>query len=116
MEIKLRKIRPAEGTCRWLRLPDPQMGLLEINGKKYALTILPGCVRLMQTNGVMYDVNTEVDPWMCDCPDYQYARAGVDPMGCKHVRAIKAALSSAGITLPPRATLLENTEPSSLPF
>lgn len=26
----------------------------------------------------------------CDCPDYIFRREGIDPAGCKHLRALKA--------------------------
>lgn len=44
--------------------------------------------RLTKPNGVGYDVaQTEYGP-TCDCPDFVFRRDGLDPDGCKHVRAL----------------------------
>jgi hypothetical protein len=46
--------------------------------------------RLRKPDGTWYDVvQTEYGP-ECDCPDFIYRRAGLDPSGCKHVRALVA--------------------------
>ena len=46
--------------------------------------------RLNKTDGTMYDVaQTRYGP-RCDCPDFIYRRDGLDPAGCKHVRALVA--------------------------
>lgn len=46
--------------------------------------------RLLKEDGTLYDVaQTEHGP-MCDCPDFIFRRDGLDPEGCKHVRALVA--------------------------
>jgi hypothetical protein len=35
-----------------------------------------------------YHVCQHLDGPTCDCPDYQFRRDGLDPSGCKHVRAL----------------------------
>jgi hypothetical protein len=46
--------------------------------------------RLSKDDGTAYDViQTQFGP-ECDCPDFIYRRAGIDPGGCKHVRALAA--------------------------
>ncbi len=46
--------------------------------------------RLNKADGTLYDVSqTEYGP-RCDCPDFVYRRDGIDPAGCKHVRALVA--------------------------
>lgn len=44
--------------------------------------------RLNKGNGTLYDVaETQYGP-ECDCPDFIFRRAGLDPTGCKHVQAL----------------------------
>ncbi|WP_406700764.1 hypothetical protein V5E97_18410 [Singulisphaera sp. Ch08] len=44
--------------------------------------------RLNKGDGTLYDVaQTSYGP-ECDCPDFIFRRAGLDPSGCKHVRAL----------------------------
>jgi hypothetical protein len=44
--------------------------------------------RLLKEDGTLYDVvQTEHGP-TCDCPDFIFRRDGLDPEGCKHVRAL----------------------------
>ena len=44
--------------------------------------------RLNKADGVLYDVaQTRYGP-QCDCPDFIFRRAGLDPGGCKHVKAL----------------------------
>ena len=41
-------------------------------------------------NGKVYDVaETEHGP-TCDCGDFEYRHNGIDAVGCKHVRALRA--------------------------
>lgn len=41
-------------------------------------------------NGRAYDLAETVHGPTCDCPDYTFRREGIDPAGCKHVRALVA--------------------------
>ena len=44
--------------------------------------------RLLKPDGTIYDViQTQYGP-ECDCPDFIFRRDGLDPVGCKHVRAL----------------------------
>ena len=44
--------------------------------------------RLVKRDGTIYDVaSTDFGP-TCDCPDYIFRRDGLDPAGCKHVKAM----------------------------
>ncbi|SIO02228.1 hypothetical protein SAMN05444166_2076 [Singulisphaera sp. GP187] len=44
--------------------------------------------RLNKADGTLYDVaQTSFGP-ECDCPDFVFRRAGLDPLGCKHVKAL----------------------------
>ncbi len=46
--------------------------------------------RLQKADGTLYDVaQTRYGP-ECDCPDFIYRRDGIDPSGCKHVKALVA--------------------------
>ena len=44
--------------------------------------------RLQKADGTLYDVaETRFGP-RCDCPDFIFRRDGLDPLGCKHVKAL----------------------------
>ena len=46
--------------------------------------------RLGKSDGTLYDVaQTRLGP-QCDCPDFIFRREGIDPNGCKHVKALVA--------------------------
>lgn len=44
--------------------------------------------RLTKLDGTLYDVAETVHGPECDCPDYIFRRDGLDPQGCKHIRAL----------------------------
>lgn len=46
--------------------------------------------RLAKPDGTRYDVAATPFGPECDCPDFLFRRAGIDPSGCKHVRAMVA--------------------------
>ena len=46
--------------------------------------------RLFKADGTLYDVSESDEETRCDCPDYLFRRAGLDPAGCKHVKALVA--------------------------
>ena len=46
--------------------------------------------RLNKPDGTLYDIaQTRFGP-QCDCPDFIFRRDGLDPSGCKHVKALVA--------------------------
>ena len=44
--------------------------------------------RLIKGDGTIYDVAQTCHGPHCDCPDYIFRRDGLDPSGCKHIRAL----------------------------
>ncbi len=46
--------------------------------------------RLAKDDGTLYDVAETPHGPACDCPDFLFRRDGVDPDGCKHIRALVA--------------------------
>ncbi|MFO0891024.1 MAG: hypothetical protein U0790_18005 [Isosphaeraceae bacterium] len=46
--------------------------------------------RIRKFDGTEYDVAQTIDGPICDCPDFTFHREGIDPEGCKHVRALTA--------------------------
>lgn len=69
--------------------------MLTIDRAAYVVVPLPRALdpsrrayRLIKTDGAVYDLaETRYGP-SCDCPDYIFRRDGLDPAGCKHVRAL----------------------------
>ncbi|QDV36060.1 hypothetical protein [Tautonia plasticadhaerens] len=45
---------------------------------------------LTKPDGTRYDIAQTHHGACCDCPDFIYRREGLDPLGCKHVRALVA--------------------------
>jgi hypothetical protein len=80
--------RPTHGTCRLT---------LTINGTAYAVRPIATdsfaaikAFRLRKSDGTAYDVAQTVHGFECDCPDWTFHRDGIDPDGCKHVKALVA--------------------------
>lgn len=80
--------RPAHGTCRLT---------LAINGTDYNVRPTPAdsfaairAYRLRKADGTTYDVAETVHGHTCDCPDFIFHRDGLDPDGCKHIKALVA--------------------------
>jgi hypothetical protein len=46
--------------------------------------------RLNKPDGTLYDVEQTHFGNQCDCPDFIFRRDGLDPCGCKHVKALVA--------------------------
>ena len=46
--------------------------------------------RLNKLDGTLYDVEQTPFGPTCDCPDFIFRRDGLDPSGCKHVKALVA--------------------------
>ncbi|GAC1467506.1 MAG: hypothetical protein NVSMB9_09180 [Isosphaeraceae bacterium] len=80
--------RPTHGTCRLT---------LRINGTSYTVLPIPSdafaalkAFRLKKSDGAVYDASQTVYGLECDCPDFVFHRDGLDPDGCKHVKALVA--------------------------
>lgn len=79
---------PTHGTC----------GLtLLVNGTSYRVRPIPAEVfaaqkafRLTKPDGTAYDVSLTLYGPECDCPDFIFNRDGIDPAGCKHIKATLA--------------------------
>jgi hypothetical protein len=70
---------------------------LFINGTAYHVRPLPAepptilkAFQLRKFDGTEYDLCQTQEGISCDCPDYTFHREGVDPEGCKHVKALVA--------------------------
>ena len=68
---------------------------LLIEGTLYFVRALPcdagiaaKAFRLSKPDGTLYDVAQTRFGHQCDCPDFIFRRDGIDPDGCKHVRAL----------------------------
>ncbi len=85
-----RSVKPAHGTCRLT---------LHINGTPYGVRPVDSpdgrAFRLRKPDGTAYDVAETAYGPTCDCPDFTFNRDGIDPDGCKHIRAL-AALTLIG--------------------
>jgi hypothetical protein len=46
--------------------------------------------RLNKSDGTLYDIAQTRFGAECDCPDFVFRRDGLDPTGCKHVKALVA--------------------------
>ena len=80
--------RPTLGTARLS---------LFINGTAYDVRPLSAdartaikAFRLRKFDGTEYDIAQMVHGIACDCPDFTFKREGIDPEGCKHVKALVA--------------------------
>jgi hypothetical protein len=92
--------KPVHGSCWWAVQPtDSHPGVLVINSTAYlvnatfcAISGDPLGYQLRKTDGTVYDLAADLSS--CDCPDatYQEERPG----GCKHRRALAAALKAIG--------------------
>ena len=86
----------AHGTCQWIEPAKNGNRQLIVNGVLYELEDLQGrgyrLYRLKDGAVVAYDIDTRTPHgWTCDCPDATYRPDR--PGGCKHVRALQAALA-----------------------
>ena len=68
---------------------------LTIGRTSYAIEPLPEApvaggraFRLTKADGTTYDVAQTAYGPECDCPDFIFRRDGLDPEGCKHVKAM----------------------------
>lgn len=74
----------------------PQL-FLTIQGQLYVVRqvgcdplIAGAAFRLLKADGTLYDVLCTSHGPVCDCPDFVFRRDGLDPAGCKHVKALTA--------------------------
>jgi hypothetical protein len=95
-------LQPATGSCHWLSQPNRlhQGGVLQINGTAYTVDPIldddTGALlghRLSKADGGMYDIDRQTG--QCDCPDATFRPDR--PGGCKHSRALQAALRAIGL-------------------
>jgi hypothetical protein len=101
-------VKPISGRCSWILQPGdgkhPHPGIISINGTAYSFEeVLDGLsllgFRLRKKDGVCYDIDVSAGyGWTCDCPDGTYHPER--PGGCKHAKAVKAALAFLGRPLP----------------
>ena len=83
------------------KLPGPGQGTarlsLFINGTAYHVFPLPAdtlttikAFQLRKYDGTEYDIAQNPRGMTCDCPDFTFNREGIDPEGCKHIKALVA--------------------------
>ncbi len=69
---------------------------LTINGDNYSVRPLPAdfvgirAFRLTKRDGEAHDVARHAHGAECTCGDRVFRRDGIDPKGCKHIRAARA--------------------------
>lgn len=67
---------------------------LFINGTAYQVQRIRAdavaAFRLRKFDGTEYDIAQTEQGIACDCPDYTFHREGIDPEGCKHIKALVA--------------------------
>jgi hypothetical protein len=88
-------VRPAHGVARLT---------LHINSTPYTVRPLwcdgEAASRLFRLRKcgtpTRYCVAETPDGAVCDCPDYTFHREGIDPEGCKHIKAMQATGLIAG--------------------
>ncbi len=75
----------------------PSRLILTIRDRLYAIrkvacdpSVADKAFRLLKDDGALYDVIQTRHGPSCDCPDFIFRRDGLDPAGCKHVRALVA--------------------------
>jgi hypothetical protein len=83
-----RIVGPARAVCRLT---------MAINGVDYRVEPSPAVAqvvakvyRLSKPDGTAYDVALTCHGLICDCPDFIFHRDGIDPDGCKHIKAMVA--------------------------
>lgn len=96
-------------TVRWLHRLRAGIGAIAIDDVPYAVAELREQGRLVgyrlarhDDKGavVTHDIDTHWPCWECSCPDFLYRRLDRDPTGCKHIKAMRAALAvDCGIRL-----------------
>ena len=71
---------------------------MEVNGQSYDLTVFKAeapdvgrIFHLEKASGDSYDVSEHAHGAECTCPDFEMRRRGLDSLGCKHVRSLRAS-------------------------
>ena len=59
-----------------------------IRSLEYSPRVGSRAYRLVKGDGTTYDVAPTDHGPVCDCADYIFRRDGLDPAGCKHIRAL----------------------------
>ena len=103
------QVKPVTGKVRWLRplVLGKTLGRIAITNANHetteydigAFTETGGAIQgfgLAKDDDEIYSIDTTAGfGWVCDCADYQFRNRE-----CKHIKAIRAALAQAGITVP----------------
>ena len=83
-----RIIGPARAVCRLtMEINGVDYRVEPSQGEEYAVT---KAYRLSKRDGTAYDVALTDFGLTCDCPDFIFHRDGLDPEGCKHIKAMVA--------------------------
>jgi hypothetical protein len=100
---------PVQGGCRWACQPGTTHdGVLVISAHTKRGVVRTAYVvqelserdrllgyRLHKPDGAFHDIDVTTHPWHCDCGDAEFQPAR--PLGCKHVRGLKAAFAALEI-------------------
>ena len=103
------QVKPVTGSVRWLRLLilGKTLGRIAITNANNetteydigAFTDNDGAIQgfgLAKDDDEVYSIDTTTGfGWVCDCADCQFR-----DRECKHIKAVRAALAHAGITVP----------------
>ncbi len=97
-EPRRRTIRPARAVCRLTIVINDKDYVVKPNTAEASAAIK--AFRLSKPDGTDYDVAQTVHGFTCDCPDFIFHRDGIDPEGCKHIKAMVACglLDTKGVT------------------
>jgi hypothetical protein len=86
--VQRKPARPAHGLARLM---------LVVNGTSYVIRTIPcdpaaalKAFRLRKVDGTVYHIALNEHGPVCDCPDFVFHRDGIDPDGCKHIKAMTA--------------------------
>jgi DNA-binding beta-propeller fold protein YncE len=83
-----RIIGPARAVCRLTMAINDVDYRVEPNAR--ATYAVEKAYRLSKPDGTAYDVASTHHGLTCDCPDFIFHRDGIDPDGCKHIKAMVA--------------------------
>jgi hypothetical protein len=97
-EPRRRTIRPARTVCRLTLVINDMNYRVEPNAAEASAALK--AYRLSKADGTDYDVAQTVHGLTCDCPDFIFRRDGIDPEGCKHIKAMVTygLLDSKGVS------------------
>ncbi len=79
-------IRPARAVCRLTIVINDMDYVVKPNSRQATAAIK--AYRLSKADGTDYDVALTDHGLTCDCPDFIFRRDGIDPEGCKHIKAM----------------------------